>query len=174
MINKLRLSKGVGTEGRRTGGLGVCQDNKHVGMRRSSRAHACDADDCHVYVHLLNRPASLQLCFQLFGLLDSVAPTSASPLFTSTDLKTTWPRFPVTSVCWRSSRRARRASVLVCMRASDRVVTRDPDKVTEACSYGLDDGDDLLMTNWNGTILGPPHVHYPSQSTWNNRTSIDT
>ncbi|THW78118.1 UBC-like protein [Aureobasidium pullulans] len=30
----------------------------------------------------------------------------------------------------------------------------------EACSYGLDDGDDLLMTNWNGTILGPPHsVH---------------
>lgn len=28
----------------------------------------------------------------------------------------------------------------------------------EACSYGLDDGDDLLMTNWNGTILGPPHV----------------
>ena len=30
--------------------------------------------------------------------------------------------------------------------------------VTEACSYGLDEGDDLLMTNWNGTILGPPHV----------------
>ncbi|KAI6810173.1 Ubiquitin-conjugating enzyme variant [Hortaea werneckii] len=30
----------------------------------------------------------------------------------------------------------------------------------EACSYGLDEGDDLLMTNWNGTILGPPHsVH---------------
>lgn len=29
---------------------------------------------------------------------------------------------------------------------------------TEACSYGLDEGDDLLMTNWNGTILGPPHV----------------
>ncbi|MCJ1366750.1 E2 ubiquitin-conjugating protein mms2 [Acarospora aff. strigata] len=30
----------------------------------------------------------------------------------------------------------------------------------EACSYGLKDGDDLLMTNWNGTILGPPHsVH---------------
>jgi len=27
----------------------------------------------------------------------------------------------------------------------------------EACSYGLDDGEDLLMTNWNGTILGPPH-----------------
>lgn len=28
----------------------------------------------------------------------------------------------------------------------------------EACSYGLTDGDDLMMTNWNGTILGPPHV----------------
>ncbi|KAJ9495372.1 E2 ubiquitin-conjugating protein mms2 [Exophiala xenobiotica] len=27
----------------------------------------------------------------------------------------------------------------------------------EACSYGLADGDDLMMTNWNGTILGPPH-----------------
>ncbi|KAL8936228.1 MAG: hypothetical protein Q9216_005043 [Gyalolechia sp. 2 TL-2023] len=27
----------------------------------------------------------------------------------------------------------------------------------EACSYGLSDGDDLLMSNWNGTILGPPH-----------------
>jgi len=30
----------------------------------------------------------------------------------------------------------------------------------EACSYGLQDGDDMLMYNWNGTILGPPHsVH---------------
>ena len=28
----------------------------------------------------------------------------------------------------------------------------------EACSYGLSDGDDLMMWNWNGTILGPPHV----------------
>ncbi|TVY60724.1 Ubiquitin-conjugating enzyme spm2, partial [Lachnellula suecica] len=27
----------------------------------------------------------------------------------------------------------------------------------EACSYGLTEGDDLLMSNWNGTILGPPH-----------------
>ncbi|OAQ96380.1 hypothetical protein LLEC1_01864 [Akanthomyces lecanii] len=27
----------------------------------------------------------------------------------------------------------------------------------EACSYGLEDSDDLLMSNWNGTILGPPH-----------------
>jgi ubiquitin-conjugating enzyme E2 variant len=33
-----------------------------------------------------------------------------------------------------------------------------PNNATEACSYGLDEGDDLLMTNWNGTILGPPHV----------------
>lgn len=32
------------------------------------------------------------------------------------------------------------------------------DSVLEACSYGLSDGDDLLMSNWNGTILGPPHV----------------
>ena len=31
-------------------------------------------------------------------------------------------------------------------------------RATEACSYGLSDGDDLLMSNWNGTILGPPHV----------------
>ena len=31
---------------------------------------------------------------------------------------------------------------------------------TEACSYGLADGDDLMMTNWNGTILGPPHVRH--------------
>ena len=29
---------------------------------------------------------------------------------------------------------------------------------TEACSYGLADGNDLMMSNWNGTILGPPHV----------------
>ncbi|XTI88611.1 UBC-like protein [Cenococcum geophilum] len=28
----------------------------------------------------------------------------------------------------------------------------------EACSYGLDNGDDLLMSDWNGTILGPPHA----------------
>ncbi|KZF22312.1 UBC-like protein [Xylona heveae TC161] len=30
----------------------------------------------------------------------------------------------------------------------------------DACSYGLANGDDLLMSDWNGTILGPPHsVH---------------
>ncbi|KAF9900268.1 E2 ubiquitin-conjugating protein mms2 [Linnemannia zychae] len=28
------------------------------------------------------------------------------------------------------------------------------------CSYGLTDGDDMLMSHWNGTILGPGHsVH---------------
>jgi ubiquitin-conjugating enzyme E2 variant len=32
---------------------------------------------------------------------------------------------------------------------------------TEACSYGLAEGDDLLMSNWNGTILGPPHASLP-------------
>lgn len=32
--------------------------------------------------------------------------------------------------------------------------------LVEACSYGLSDGDDLLMSNWNGTILGPPHVRW--------------
>lgn len=32
----------------------------------------------------------------------------------------------------------------------------------EACSYGLEDGEDLLMSNWNGTILGPPHVSAPA------------
>jgi ubiquitin-protein ligase len=32
----------------------------------------------------------------------------------------------------------------------------------EACSYGLEDPEDLLMSNWNGTILGPPHVSPPA------------
>ncbi|KAF9177407.1 E2 ubiquitin-conjugating protein mms2 [Haplosporangium sp. Z 767] len=26
------------------------------------------------------------------------------------------------------------------------------------CSYGLQDGDDIYMSNWNGTILGPGHT----------------
>ncbi|KAI1307376.1 E2 ubiquitin-conjugating protein mms2 [Mortierella claussenii] len=26
------------------------------------------------------------------------------------------------------------------------------------CSYGLSDGDDMTMSNWNGTILGPGHT----------------
>lgn len=27
-----------------------------------------------------------------------------------------------------------------------------------SCSYGLEDGDDIMMSNWNGTIIGPGHV----------------
>ncbi|XBW34959.1 hypothetical protein QEN19_000523 [Hanseniaspora menglaensis] len=31
---------------------------------------------------------------------------------------------------------------------------------SQACSYGLSNGDDVSMTNWNGTILGAPNsVH---------------
>ncbi|KAF9434521.1 E2 ubiquitin-conjugating protein mms2 [Entomortierella beljakovae] len=26
------------------------------------------------------------------------------------------------------------------------------------CSYGLSDGDDMTMSDWNGTILGPGHT----------------
>ncbi|RPA82191.1 UBC-like protein [Ascobolus immersus RN42] len=30
----------------------------------------------------------------------------------------------------------------------------------DGCSYGLTDSDDVMMSKWNGTILGPPHsVH---------------
>ncbi|KAF9038080.1 UBC-like protein [Panaeolus papilionaceus] len=27
-----------------------------------------------------------------------------------------------------------------------------------SCSYGLEDADDILMSNWNGTIIGPGHT----------------
>ncbi|KAL4066095.1 ubiquitin-conjugating enzyme/RWD-like protein [Scleroderma yunnanense] len=27
-----------------------------------------------------------------------------------------------------------------------------------SCSYGLEDGDDIMMTHWNGTIIGPGHT----------------
>ncbi|KII87125.1 hypothetical protein PLICRDRAFT_699575 [Plicaturopsis crispa FD-325 SS-3] len=27
-----------------------------------------------------------------------------------------------------------------------------------SCSYGLEDGDDMLMSQWNGTIIGPGHT----------------
>jgi hypothetical protein len=30
-------------------------------------------------------------------------------------------------------------------------------------SYGMDDGDDLFMRSWTGTIIGPNHV---SVGTW--------
>ncbi|KAG6885158.1 Ubiquitin-conjugating enzyme spm2 [Termitomyces sp. T32_za158] len=29
-----------------------------------------------------------------------------------------------------------------------------------SCSYGLEDGDDIMMSNWNGTIIGPGHAHH--------------
>ncbi|EIW66044.1 ubiquitin-conjugating enzyme E2 [Tremella mesenterica] len=32
-----------------------------------------------------------------------------------------------------------------------------------SCSYGLKDGDDLAMYEWNGTILGPPHSSYENR-----------
>lgn len=35
----------------------------------------------------------------------------------------------------------------------------------DACSYGLADGEDMMMSNWNGTILGPPHVSFRLYST---------
>ncbi|CCE65045.1 hypothetical protein TPHA_0J02250 [Tetrapisispora phaffii CBS 4417] len=33
----------------------------------------------------------------------------------------------------------------------------------ESCSYGLADSDDISMTNWNGTILGPPHSNHSNR-----------
>jgi len=27
-----------------------------------------------------------------------------------------------------------------------------------SCSYGLEDGDDVMMSHWNGTIIGPGHT----------------
>jgi hypothetical protein len=98
--------------GTRTGGL-VFAKGTNMWACDVGRARACDADDCRVYVHLVNRIASFACLLQLFGLFDPVFPTSASHLLTTTTLYATWPKFPATSACWRSSRRARRASVLV-------------------------------------------------------------
>ncbi|CAI4062283.1 hypothetical protein N7582_002092 [Saccharomyces uvarum] len=33
----------------------------------------------------------------------------------------------------------------------------------ESCSYGLADSDDITMTKWNGTILGPPHSNHENR-----------
>ncbi|AMD21338.1 HER059Cp [Eremothecium sinecaudum] len=33
----------------------------------------------------------------------------------------------------------------------------------ESCSYGLADSDDITMTVWNGTILGPPHSNHENR-----------
>ena len=32
-----------------------------------------------------------------------------------------------------------------------------------SCSYGLEDSDDIMMSHWNGTIIGPGHVRITSQ-----------
>ena len=32
-----------------------------------------------------------------------------------------------------------------------------------SCSYGLEDGDDIMMSHWNGTIIGPGHVSAPTK-----------
>ncbi|KAJ4393509.1 E2 ubiquitin-conjugating protein mms2 [Gnomoniopsis smithogilvyi] len=31
------------------------------------------------------------------------------------------------------------------------------------CSYGLESDDDISMTHWRGTILGPPHGHHENR-----------
>jgi hypothetical protein len=68
------------------------------------------------------------------------------------------PKFPETSACSKSWRRARKALVLVREQEVPAVSLHKAKCAIEACSYGLDNGDDLLMSDWNGTILGPPHV----------------
>lgn len=34
---------------------------------------------------------------------------------------------------------------------------------SDACSIGLGDSEDVNMTHWNGTILGPPHSAYENR-----------
>lgn len=43
--------------------------------------------------------------------------------------------------------------------------TDGADEEIDGCSYGLTDGDDVMMSNWNATILGPPHVRVLDPST---------
>ena len=43
-----------------------------------------------------------------------------------------------------------------------------------SCSYGLEDGDDIMMSHWNGTIIGPGHaspsIHPPIEPSLNHPT----
>ena len=65
--------------------------------------------------------------------------------------------------CWKSWKRARKVWGQV-MQFTLPLNLYYSFSNAEACSYGLEDGDDLLMSNWNGTILGPPHVRYTPRS----------
>ena len=72
-----------------------------------------------------------------------------------------WRKFPETFACSRSWRKERKDWVPVDLLSRHLYygLFTNP-SWSEACSYGLADGDDLLMSNWTGTILGPPHVGY--------------
>lgn len=60
-------------------------------------------------------------------------------------------------VSLKSLRKVRTCALPVGLSSRNRF-TGEKGLGAEACSYGLADGDDLMMSNWNGTILGPPHV----------------
>jgi hypothetical protein len=77
----------------------------------------------------------------------------------------TWqPKSPDHSDFSRSLRKVWTCDVFLTVDLSSRIhLTGEKGLGAEACSYGLVDGDDLMMSNWNGTILGPPHVR-PSKS----------
>ncbi|KAI9614976.1 hypothetical protein KEM48_005832 [Puccinia striiformis f. sp. tritici PST-130] len=45
------------------------------------------------------------------------------------------------------------------------------------CSYGLANGDDITMTMWNGTIIGPSNVEpskFPVLSGWKRNYTLET